>query len=1193
MHKHLLGLYCSVSIIVGCGGSDPVEPELDTAPADVAPVTCSVPTDCPNPLDLCIAGTCKPQTACTSDKQCTPLSMVCDKDKGACVQCLVDGDCPGALTTCKAQTCQDPGIACTTSKMCPEGQLCSKATGVCVFCEGDGDCDQNQYCLDTICKADVCSANEGTCIDAVTRKTCLPNGSGWTESKCGGDLSCIDGDCAKVICTPGAKQCAATEHGIVTCNGNGTAWGVAEFCPWDASCKDAVCMPHVCVPKSAKCDPQGGMITCAADGLSEAAVLCPATPERKATICVTKAGVAVCEAQLCVPGAAFCDGLKAMTCAADGLAASLVADCSVPASNGKAQLCLDGGCVSATCQTGDKMCADTATLATCNAAGNGYDKSPCGDKMACANAACVDTVCAAGQATCNGQKAVKCNESGTTLAVVEDCAATGKACVNGACASKVCTAGQAQCQGAAVGVCKPDGTGWTLTPCGANEVCTGAKCVAKVCEPGLVECLGKAVRACNGSGSAWVPVQDCATTNQTCLDGECVAPACTAGAVSCDGKKLMLCNAFGTAWVPGEDCGASGKVCIDGKCSAAVCAPGALKCEGNKVSTCNAGATAWVTGEDCAGAGKVCVEGKCAVSVCTAGALGCDGKKLTQCNATGTGWTPGEDCGASGKVCIEGKCSAALCAPGALKCEGNKVSTCNAGATAWVVGTDCAAGGKVCVEGKCAVCAPGTSTCVNGKAGVCKADGSGWSETSCDDGNSCTADSCEAAKGCLNEAAYEKTDCASGKWCVGGVCSAKCGAGAVAGVLGRYPFDGNTQDVSGNERHGVVVGESPSYVADRCTGKAIVGIGKHYVKLPDTPQMAATASQDLSVAFWARLAGPGDVGGLVAAKYKNYDASNSSFFVKVEPTAVSVAGTGANSIKAPISGATGWRHFAAVMPKGGGDTRLYLNGVLVGSGALAVPSTPGPHPVTIGTLSASDIERFIGALDDVQFYARQLTAEEIAWLAADLPSTCGNGVKEGSEECDDGNQTDTDACTNACKVSWKLVLEENFDDGQAQGWTTCHGCAGMGCPTVTGGYYFMKGDWNVVCAPVDVSGKAGLAFEYDIVFANAYEVGWWLQGHALVNLGAQLAGNLKVCSNDQGASYSKAPQLVLPVQGTKAHVRMEASFADSRYRVWADNVLVMDTGAGCVTSAPYALRVYAKAFTNANAQVDNFKAWTR
>ncbi|MBY0279599.1 DUF4215 domain-containing protein [Candidatus Binatia bacterium] len=28
---------------------------------------------------------------------------------------------------------------------------------------------------------------------------------------------------------------------------------------------------------------------------------------------------------------------------------------------------------------------------------------------------------------------------------------------------------------------------------------------------------------------------------------------------------------------------------------------------------------------------------------------------------------------------------------------------------------------------------------------------------------------------------------------------------------------------------------------------------------------------------------------------------------------------------------------------------------------------------------------------------------------------CGNGVKEGTEECDDGNQVNTDACTNACR----------------------------------------------------------------------------------------------------------------------------------------------------------------------------------
>src|ERR1700744_4823589 len=30
---------------------------------------------------------------------------------------------------------------------------------------------------------------------------------------------------------------------------------------------------------------------------------------------------------------------------------------------------------------------------------------------------------------------------------------------------------------------------------------------------------------------------------------------------------------------------------------------------------------------------------------------------------------------------------------------------------------------------------------------------------------------------------------------------------------------------------------------------------------------------------------------------------------------------------------------------------------------------------------------------------------------------CGNGVKDPGEDCDDGNQVDTDDCTNECKLA--------------------------------------------------------------------------------------------------------------------------------------------------------------------------------
>jgi cysteine-rich repeat protein len=42
-----------------------------------------------------------------------------------------------------------------------------------------------------------------------------------------------------------------------------------------------------------------------------------------------------------------------------------------------------------------------------------------------------------------------------------------------------------------------------------------------------------------------------------------------------------------------------------------------------------------------------------------------------------------------------------------------------------------------------------------------------------------------------------------------------------------------------------------------------------------------------------------------------------------------------------------------------------------------------------------------------------------------IPNCCGNGLKEGTEECDDGNIVDNDGCTNACKLpGGHLVITE-------------------------------------------------------------------------------------------------------------------------------------------------------------------------
>jgi cysteine-rich repeat protein len=54
---------------------------------------------------------------------------------------------------------------------------------------------------------------------------------------------------------------------------------------------------------------------------------------------------------------------------------------------------------------------------------------------------------------------------------------------------------------------------------------------------------------------------------------------------------------------------------------------------------------------------------------------------------------------------------------------------------------------------------------------------------------------------------------------------------------------------------------------------------------------------------------------------------------------------------------------------------------------------------------------------------------------------CGDGVAAGGEECDDGNNTDDDLCTNACVVArcgdGKLQQGEECDDGNDLDWDGC------------------------------------------------------------------------------------------------------------------------------------------------------------
>lgn len=88
--------------------------------------------------------------SCVSDKDCTPMGMLCDKDLGFCVQCRNTEDCDDGQL-CAGFRCID-AQACDNSLECDGGQVCHPVEKVCVECAGDNDCPDGDRCIAFSCQ---------------------------------------------------------------------------------------------------------------------------------------------------------------------------------------------------------------------------------------------------------------------------------------------------------------------------------------------------------------------------------------------------------------------------------------------------------------------------------------------------------------------------------------------------------------------------------------------------------------------------------------------------------------------------------------------------------------------------------------------------------------------------------------------------------------------------------------------------------------------------------------------------------------------------------------------------------------------------------------------------------------------------------------------------------------------------------
>lgn len=177
--------------------------------------------------------------SCTTSEDCPAEYPFCDPLRDGCVECLVQADCEGrgfcVYGVCEPVICQPNSRGCVQNK----AQVCSQ-DGMYL---DEFDCGV-QYCYEGRCYD--CIPNSVNCPAIDVAAKCLPDGSGWVETACQGEMRCVNGDC--MACIPGFTICGTGSDDasvVYKCMADGSGYMPSDDC--DTENTGAMCHLGLCV----------------------------------------------------------------------------------------------------------------------------------------------------------------------------------------------------------------------------------------------------------------------------------------------------------------------------------------------------------------------------------------------------------------------------------------------------------------------------------------------------------------------------------------------------------------------------------------------------------------------------------------------------------------------------------------------------------------------------------------------------------------------------------------------------------------------------------------------------------------------------------------------------------------------------------------------------------------------------------
>jgi len=538
-------------------------------------------------------------------------------------------------------------------------------------CRGDAECQPAGLVCDPLARR---------CAECLFDASCGPNAR-CVDRKCRAVVSCNNSlDCAKA--PDPDKVCDATTGSCVECRSNDDCSSahecIANRCVGYAPCANSLDCPsgRVCDTDAKRCVDCVGNADCA-----------------KGQTCANSRCAKACASDIVCTG----DGLLCDKTAGHCVECLAHADCPGP------YHCSAGSCELDVCMAGTSNCKGNA-VRRCNAAGDGYDSTPCGARQTCSApggvAACATWICTAGMAECDAsaKKLITCAADGLSVATTVDCSAQGQVCFAGKCQTLICAPSMRFCEGKALKQCSADGlSATTVQTCLTTEYCDDASttCRTGVCTPNQPGCDGTRAAVCNALGSGWLAGTDCNTlVGERCSAGACV---CAASRADCDGNPTTGCEenlSTSTA-----HCGACKAACSSNHIASLVCSAGNCtgdcnvgfadcdldkRTNGCEIDLTNDAAHCGSCTTPCSSANMQSVT--CAANVCNGmcspGFADCDGNKQT--NGCERDLTNDPDaCGGCGlscsstgmatRTCTASTCNG-MCTSGFADCDGNKLS---------------------------------------------------------------------------------------------------------------------------------------------------------------------------------------------------------------------------------------------------------------------------------------------------------------------------------------------------------------------------------------------------------------------------------------------------------------------------------------------------------------------------------------